>query len=100
MEAIAVLHPGSKTRTIRELAREALQVQDACNLSGVVHAFARAMSDLLKHPECTGTDWANTHPVAVLYADKIAHLTGTQSLDTEKIWDAYRFAQELIKEDS
>lgn len=26
-------------KTIRELAKDALDIQDACNLSGVVHSF-------------------------------------------------------------
>lgn len=86
----------AQVRSEAELAIEALLVQDACNLSGVVHAFARAMSDLLSQPNCKGTDWANTHPVAILYADKIAHLTGTQTPGSERVFAAYRKAQDLI----
>jgi len=66
-------------RTESELIKEAIQVQNACNLSGVVHSFAKAMEDLCdlavesnKH----GTGWRNTHRVARLYADKIKSLTG------------------------
>jgi len=61
-------------RSIRDLAVEALAVQDACNLSGVAHSFARAMSDLLAHD--LSTDQANAHPIAVVWADKIADLVG------------------------
>ncbi len=96
MEAVSEIHPSPKTRSLSELAIEALLVQDACNLSGVVRAFARAMSDLLAHPDCKGTDWANNHPVAILYADKVAHLTGTQMPGSEKVFAAYREAKALI----
>lgn len=33
-------------KTMKDLAREALAVQDACNLSGVAHGFARALGEL------------------------------------------------------
>lgn len=65
-------------RTIRELAKEAIAVQDACNLSGVVHSFSRAISDLREIARAEGwesTDKINQHPICVLYADKIASLT-------------------------
>ena len=80
-------------RTLQELAREALQVQDACNLSGVAQSFARAMTDLCKHVEDTSK--RNCHPVALLWADKIAHLTSIQSFSTANhLQDAYRWCHE------
>ena len=81
-------------RTLVELAQEALHVQDACNLSGVAHGFSRAMSDLCKHVENTGA--RNTHPIAILWADKIAHLTGTQNLGSDAVMNAYRAVYKLI----
>lgn len=62
--------------TLQKHAKTALQIQDACNLSGVVHEFSRVMSFLCDRGLCT--DDRNKHPIAVLFADKIAHLTGTQ----------------------
>lgn len=82
-------------RTLKELAKEALDVQDACNLSGVAHGFARAMTDLGEHTR--GTDERNKHPVAVLWADKIAHLTGTQDLGNDVTTKAYSWAYDLLK---
>jgi len=70
---------GDDTRklTMKEAAQMALDVQDACNLSGVVHSFSRVMSFLSDEANRTGkgTDWKNTHPIAVLFADKIADLS-------------------------
>jgi len=72
---------GDDTRklTMKEAAQMALDVQDACNLSGVVHSFSRVMSFLSDEANRTGkgTDWKNTHPIAVLFADKIASLTNS-----------------------
>ena len=64
-------------RTEAQLLREAIQVQDACNLSGVVHSFSRAISDLweIARAKEHGTEWVNTHPVSILYSDKIRHLS-------------------------
>ncbi len=81
-------------RTERELLAEALAVQDACNLSGVVHSYSRAMTDLwdLARRVGGGTEWVNTHPVAVLYADKVRHLSG---LD-ERVFAAYQTAHDIV----
>ena len=68
-----------KKRTEQELIKEAIMVQDACNLSGVVHSFSRAMQELwrlARESGGKGTDWVNTHKVCRLYADKIKSLTG------------------------
>lgn len=67
-------------KTLKQLANDALAVQDACNLSGVVHSFSRAMSDLRDVVPGEGTAFYNRHPVAVLYANKIADMTGCESL--------------------
>ena len=80
-----------------ELAKEALAVQDACNLTGVVHGFSRAMTRLRGALPDAGTDELNHHPVSVLWADKIAHLTGTQVFADNDlgIQRAYRWAFDL-----
>lgn len=69
-------------RTEQELIKEALEVQNACNLSGVVHSFSKAMSDLweLANKEGKGTTWVNTHRVSRLFADKILSLSGAVKL--------------------
>lgn len=60
-----------------DLANEAIRVQDACNLSGVVLGFGRAVCRLRALLEAEGrgsTEDVNTHPICVLWADKIADL--------------------------
>ncbi len=56
--------------------KDALTVQDACNLSGVVYAFARHMETLCA--DGLDTDARNLHPVSVLFASKIASLTRSE----------------------
>ena len=63
-------------KTIAELAQESLDVQNACNLSAVVHTFSRAMTDLRANLPNAGTDEINQHPIAIMYSSKIEALTG------------------------
>lgn len=83
------------SKTLKALAKEALAVQDACNLCGVAQSFARAMRDLGDHT--IGTDARNKHPIAILWADKIAHLTGTQTFNDD-VARAYGAVHEIIEE--
>jgi len=59
---------------LKKAYRDALAVQDACNLSGVVNAFSRALSAL--HEVQLGTDEIRQHPISVLFANKIYDMTG------------------------
>jgi hypothetical protein len=62
---------------------EALLVQDASNLSGVVHSFVSVLERIgkffeeSKDPQLPFAEM-NRHPIATLYASKIANLTGVQ----------------------
>ena len=90
---------GSKgmNKTLKQLAQDALNVQDACNLSGVAHGFSRffdALSDLDPH---MGTDAKNAHPIAKLWSDKIAHLTGTQTIGNDAVMAAYTEVRKLAE---
>ena len=69
---------GQLNERMEKHCRDAIQAQDACNLSAVVHSMDETMSDLWAMARATdkGTDWVNNHPVCRLYASKIAHLTG------------------------
>lgn len=59
--------------------REALLTQGASNLGGLVHGWARVMTALQAQARAGGhgTDWLNTHPVNVLFAEQVHHLTGS-----------------------
>lgn len=88
--------------TMKELARDALNVQNACNLSGVVHGFSRALTDLRALLEreglFIGTDQLNRHPISILWSDKIASLTSTQCIGGETIMEAYAWAHTMVRE--
>lgn len=58
----------------------ALDVQSACNLSGVVFSFAQIMERLCREVGAMqGTAWKNGHPICRLFAEQIMHLTSQTS---------------------
>ena len=65
--------------------QNALDVQDASNLSGVVLQFARDMRRINEEVRAAGggTDQVNRHPVCRLYAEQIAWLTGAGRCDSQ-----------------
>ena len=63
-----------------ELIAEALLVQDACNLSGVVHSFSAALTRLWQLRDADNRIDVNTHRVSKLFADKIKSLAGETTL--------------------
>lgn len=67
--------------TMQRAAQMALDVQDACNLSGVLYTWARVMEFLCKESQRLGkgTDWRNGHPINVLFASKVESLTHCDS---------------------
>jgi|GEM_PF-2361523 len=68
------------TITLRQAARDALDVQDACNLSGVAHSFLQAVQavNAEMRDRGEGTEWRNNHPIIRLYVDKLASMAGVQ----------------------
>ena len=69
---------------------DALMVQSACNLSGVVHSFSEILSRLVKEAQeqGKGTDWINTHPICVLFAEQINHLTTSDYLQAYEVCES------------
>lgn len=61
--------------------QNALDVQEASNLSGVVHQFSRDMRLICEEVRSNGggTDAINRHPVCRLYSEQIAWLAGAGS---------------------
>jgi hypothetical protein len=81
--------------------KNALQVQDACNLSGVVKSFAKDFDAVWSEARelGKGTDYVNTHPVCRLYLEQIAHLVCGGNLDFTSYYDAAEACKEKVKED-
>ena len=60
--------------------RDALECQNACNLSGVLYAFKRHMETICKEPGL-GTEERNIHPIVKMYLSKLISLAKMDSGD-------------------
>jgi len=79
------------TRTMVDLANEAIRVQDACNLSGVVYSFAKAIQRLrvlLREQGRESTAEVNTHPICVAWISKMQSLARWDKVED---WDMIVF---------
>lgn len=86
-------------KTLKELAAEALDIQNACNLCGLAQRFAQVQIELGQYTD--GTDARNTHPVTRLWLDKMNSLARIQPIHTEaydRVDEAYGWATDLIKQ--
>ena len=77
------------TRTLQQLAQESYDVQNACNLMGVTSGYHRALCRLRTLLPTLGGKELYRHPISVLWADKVAHLAGTQFADMDYVSKAY-----------
>jgi hypothetical protein len=75
--------------------QEALDSQSACNLSGIVFSFARAMEAICDEARANseGTEWKNHHAICKLFAEQISHLT----LDKDYV-EAVREAKAAVED--
>jgi hypothetical protein len=82
--------------------QNALDVQSASNLSGVVFQFARDMKRINEEVRASGggTEQVNKHPVCRLYAEQIAWLTGAGGcLDSDTYRQAHDACGRKVEED-
>lgn len=88
-------------RTMKDLARNALDAQGAVNLSGVIHSFSRDISRLrVLVSAAEGENFSNIglnqHPVCRLYAEQIMFLTAAGSGDSESYHKSYEWCKKEI----
>ena len=85
-------------RTIAQLAKEACEVQDACNLRAVARGLVRATDDL----DALGIagDALRAHPVTRAWVDKLASLAGVQGINAEAMHahgECSKLAERLVE---
>jgi hypothetical protein len=71
------------SKTIKDAAETALQVQDGCNLSGILQSFTEIVINTIwpaAREQGNGTEWVNQHPICTLFLDKLTSLNRTQCL--------------------
>jgi hypothetical protein len=74
--------------TLPQVARTALDVQGAVNLSGVLHSLDQIVTNVL-WPEARrldkGTEFVNSHPIITLFLHKLVSLNGAECFCSECI---------------
>lgn len=69
--------------SIQQVAKNAIEIQNAVNLIAVVHNFHQAIESIRVHARANGkilsTQELWAHPICVLYSSKIASLTQSDS---------------------
>jgi hypothetical protein len=81
---------------MKQLAQEALDIQNACNPLGLTKGFAQATQELWEHAVIGSSIWETTkHPVFQLWASKIHEIAGMGLSDGERYGIAYHMCLEL-----
>ena len=86
--------------TIKEAAQRTTQIQDACNLSGIVFAMPAVMQAICDEANRTGqgTEFKNGHPIIRAYIDKLCHLAGIQENTFHTLNTAHDACSKLAQE--
>ena len=78
----------SSSTALRQAAQTALEIQNAVNLSGVVHSLDEIVTNVL-WPEARrqgkGTKYVNTHSIVTLFLHKLTSLNGSECFCSECI---------------
>jgi hypothetical protein len=80
--------------------QDAINVQDACNLSGVVKSLARVMDKIWDEARegNRGTDWVNRHPIVRLYIEQLVYLNHGGMGDSDSYQSSYAMVKKRIEE--
>jgi hypothetical protein len=82
-------------------AKDAITVQNACNLTGVAQSYAKATTCVRRYVEWTaGSDWNkfNTHPVLKLWLYKLMDLQGEWTCGTSDYANAMNACTAIVNE--
>lgn len=85
---------------LQQAAQTALDVQNAVNLSGVLHSLDEIVRDVLwseARKQGRGTEYVNTHPIVTLFLHKLTSLNGCECFCSECIASYSRANAEVEK---
>jgi hypothetical protein len=88
-------------RTLKEMAAEAIAIQNACNPLGLTKTFGQVtqeLADRLREQGAASTSDICRHPIFRLWASKLHDLAGMGISDTDRYGQAYEACRELAEE--
>lgn len=79
--------------------QDALDVQDACTLSGVVKSLAGHMDAIWAEvrAEGKGTDEVNSHPVVIMFLAQMLHLATRESISPDAYFKADAICRQKVQ---
>ena len=83
--------------TLAQAAQQALDVQDSCNLSGVLNSLHTIVMDVLWPQATGGMWWVNRHPIVRLFLYKLSALNGQDRTLESEYTDAMAACSELAR---
>jgi len=81
----------------RNIYQDAIDVQDACNISGVVNSLMNEVLPAVRQ-EITGTVAIARHPAVVMFVSKLGELTGLGGGDMDTFSEAYLACRERAEQ--
>jgi len=85
-------------QSLQQAARTALEVQDAVNLSGILHTFTDIVTNVI-WPEARrqggGTAYVNQHAIVTLFLHKLTSLNGCECFCSQCIGSFSRATAEV-----
>lgn len=84
-------------RSLKRLAQEAIDVQNACNFTGVVRSFAKVMLELGELCRQDRTALA-VHPITRLWISKLHDMSGLGISDLDRFGEAWEACQKMARE--
>jgi hypothetical protein len=66
----------------------AVDIQNACNPSGVARELVRVIEDAMQDPAYTGTDYVRSDPAVVAVVDKLSSLMTLDAFEAHRRCDA------------
>jgi len=85
-------------KNIKQLAKDAIDVQYACNLLGVSKSFAKAVDELYESNDCKGMKECFEHPIITLWLNKMCQLNGCQYEMRNKVITAFCEVDDMAKD--
>jgi hypothetical protein len=64
---------------VKKAAKDAIEVQNACNLSGVLLAWHQAACALMAHHQSNSDPLFLRHPINILFMSKVSSLMGVNT---------------------
>lgn len=98
-KGMTIKEPEKEPRTLKALAQEAIDVQNACNPMGISKSYAAALLELSQRLRLdkldASTDAMCCHPIARMWACKVHDIHGMGLSNTDRFSDAYIACKDL-----